>query len=423
MGRPIPLLLAFGLAASRAGREIDPNQPLSESTERPMSNRTYEERLVKDHPAEPLEGHNVVVFERVGKAGEKFLTILPPGTPLKRGLLGLVRQPRYFAVAVDASADLHLDVREHVVLEDDEAHSFELLLDLYYSVSDPRLLAGYRDGDPLGRLGRRARQAIGRDLAQLQWTEIVYAFGVSVQEVLRHRLPGLKAFAAGYGIALRTVEVGRLLPEVYTAPAARTAAELDQISRSERVDLARMEAARRIGDARNLHALGSADMDAAAQDVRDTARVRAAVVDGRVHAVGRVAGDVSTPDEFRAVFQGGIQPGPDPFAAPETLPGFAPEGPTALPPATGGLLALLHQVVSATQSVGGPETRLELRSALLHLVAEVLLEDRAEEEVRARYAERARQLFAPLDQSLVPHELAALRALSDPRELERSLRG
>src|SRR4051812_38330478 len=222
-----------------------------------MSTHPYEERLVKAPPAEPLEGHNVVVFERVGTAGEKFLTILPPGTPLKRGLLDLVRQPRYFAVAVDASADLHLGVRAQVVLEDDEAHSFELLLDLYYAVSDPRLLAGYRSGDPLGRLGQRARQAMGRDLAQLQWTEIVYGFGVSAQEVLRNRLPELKAFAAGYGIALRTVEVGRLLPEAYTAPAAQTAAELDQISRGERVELARMEAERRKGDAATLHTLGS----------------------------------------------------------------------------------------------------------------------------------------------------------------------
>jgi len=387
-----------------------------------MSNRTYEERLVRDHPAEPLEGHNVVVFERVGTAGERFLTILPPGTPLKRGLLDLVRQPRYFAVAVDASADLHLGARTQVVLEDDEAHSFELLLDLYYSVSDPRLLAGYRNGDPLGRLGRRAHQTIGRDLAQLQWTEIVYGFGISAQEVLRHRLPELKALAAGYGIALRTVEVGRLLPEVYTAPAAQTAAELDQISRGERVDLARIEAARRIGDAQNLHTLGNADLDAAAQDARDAARIRDAVVDGRVRAISRVAGDVSTPDEFQAVFQGSIQPGPTPFPPPGTLPGLGPDGPTTLPSATGGLLALLHQVVSATQSVSGSGTRLELRSALLHLVAEVLLGDLGEPAIRTRYAERARQLFAPLDQSLVPHELDALRALSDPLELEKSVR-
>jgi hypothetical protein len=387
-----------------------------------MSNLTFEERLVRDHPAEPLEGHNVVVFDRVGEAGEKFLTILPPGTPMKRGLLDLVRQPRYFGVAVDASPDLHLDVRDHVVLEDDEAHRVELLFDLYYSVSDPRLLAGHRNRDPLGQVGQRARQVIGRDVAQLQWAEIVYGFGVAAQEVLRHRLPELRAFAAAYGIALRTVEVGRLLPEEATAPARDTATRLDQISRDERVDLARMDAERRLGDARNLHTLGSADMDAAAQDARDAARVRTAAVDARIRAIGQVAGEVTTPDEFRAVFQGGIQPGAAPGAGPGMLPAFGGAPTAALAAGTGGLSALLQQVVSATQNVGGTSRRLELRSALLHLVAEVLLEDLGEPALRARYADRARQLFASLERSLVPQELDALRTLSDPAELERSLR-
>jgi hypothetical protein len=387
-----------------------------------MSNLTFEERLVRDHPAEPLEGHNVVVFDRVGEAGEKFLTVLPPGTPMKRGLLDLVRQPRYFGVAVDASPDLHLDVREHVVLEDDEAHRMELLFDLYYSVSDPRLLASHRNRDPLGQVGQRARQVVGRDVAQLQWTEIVYGFGVAVQEVLRYRLPELRTFAAGYGITLRAVEVGRLLPEEATAPARDTATRLDQISRDERVDRARMDAERRLGDARNLHTLGSADMDAAAQDARDAARVRAAAVDARIRVIGQVAGEVTTPDEFRAVFQGSIYPATAPGAAPGMLPGPGTVSTPALTAGAGGLSGLLQQVVSATLSVGRSGRRLELRSALLHLVAEVLLEDLGEPAVRARYADRARELLGPIERTLVPQELDALRALSDPVELERSLR-
>jgi hypothetical protein len=389
-----------------------------------MSNLTFEERLVQDHPAEPLEGHNVVVFERVGEAGEKFRTILPPGTPLKRGLLErLWPQGRYFALAVDASPDLHLDVREHVVLEDEEAHRFDLLLDLYYSVSDPRLLASLRNRDPLGLVSARARQVIGRDVRQLQWTGIVFGFAVSAQEVLGRRLTGLTAFAAGYGIALRTVEVGRLLPEEATRPAAEEERELDKISRGERVAVAGMDSGRRIADAANLHTLGGAEMDAAAQDVRDAARIRAAAVDGRVRAIGAVAGEVSTPDEFRAVFQGSIHPGGASGARPGMLPGPGTPPTATLTAGTGGLSALLQQVVSATQNVSGSGKRLELRAALLHLVAEVLLEDLGEPAVRTRYADRARQLFAPVERSLAPHERDALRALSDPAELEKSLRG
>ncbi|HEX9938233.1 MAG TPA: hypothetical protein VGB15_13955 [Longimicrobium sp.] len=389
-----------------------------------MSNQTFEERLARDYPAEPLEGHNVVVFERVGESGEKYRTILPPGTPLKRGLLErLWPQGRFFAVAVDASPELHLDVNQHVVLDDEEAHRFDLLLDLYYSVSDPHLLASLRNRDPLGLLAERARQVIGRDVKQLRWTEIVFGFAVSAQEILRHRLPELRTFAAAYGLALRTVEVGRLLPEEATRPAADEERELDRIRRGERVTVAGMDSARRISDAANLHTLGSAEMDAAAQEVRDAARIRAAAVDGRVHAIGAVSGEISTPDEFRAVFQGGIHSGGAPGATPGILPGPGASPTAALTAGAGGLSALLQQVVSATQNVSGSGKRLELRSALLHLVAEVLLEELGEPAVRTRYAERARQLFAPLERTLVPHELDALRALSDPVELERSLRG
>jgi hypothetical protein len=135
-----------------------------------------------------------------------------------------------------------------------------------------------------------------------------------------------------------------------------------------------------------------------------------------------VAGEVGTPDEVRAVFRGGILPGAPPAAGPGMLPGPG-ASPTAAPTVgAGGLSVLLHQVVSATQNVGGSGRRLELRSALLHLVAEVLLEDLGDPAARARYADRARQLFASLERTLGPHELDALRALSDPVELERSLR-
>jgi len=389
-----------------------------------MSNQTFEERLVRDHPAEPLEGHNVVVFERVGGSGERFRTILPPGKPLKRGLLErLWPQGRFFAVAVDASPDLHLDVSQHVVLEDEEAHRFDLLLDLYYSVSDPHLLASLRNRDPLRMVAERARQVIGRDVRQLQWTEVVFSFSVSAQEILQHRLQELKGFAAGYGIALRSLEVGRLLPEEATTDALQHEKDLARISRDERVGLAMRESSRRLKDAENLHALGGADLDAAAQDVRDAARVRAAAVDARIGAIGVLGSQVTTPDEFRATFQGSIQPGGASGAAPGMLPGAGVSSTAALTAGAGGLSVLLQQVVSATQNVSGSGKRLELRSVLLHLVAEVLLEELGEPAVRTRYAERARQLFASLERSLVPHELDALRALSDPVELERALRG
>ncbi|HEX8673353.1 MAG TPA: hypothetical protein VF710_15770 [Longimicrobium sp.] len=388
-----------------------------------MSNQTFEECLVKNWPAEPLEAHNVVVFERVGESGEKFRTILPPGTPLKRGLLDrLWPQGRFFAVAVDASPDLHLEANEHVVLEDEEAHRFELLLELYYSVSDPHLLASHRNRDPLRLIAKRARQLVGRDVRQLQWTEIVFSFAACTQDVVRNRLPELKTFAASYGIALRSLEVGRLLPEDATEDARTHEKTLRRINRKEEVGKAERESARRLADADSLHTLGGAEVDAAAQEARDAARIRAAAVDARIRAIGQVAGEVSTPAEFQRVFSGGVDPagkeGGGARAA--MLGGSGAHG--ALPAATSGLGGLLHQIVAATQNVGGSGKRLELRATLLHLIAEVLLEDLGDAAVCTRHADRARQLLATLNGGLAPEELDALKMLADPVALGKALR-
>lgn len=392
-----------------------------------MSNQTFEERLVRDHPAEPLEGHNVVVFERVGESGEKFRTVLPPGTPLKRRLLErLWPQHPFFAVAVDASPELHLDVSQRLVLEDEEAHRFDLLLDLSYSVGDPYLLASLRNRDPLGMMAERARRVVGRDLRQLQWTEVVFAFAAAAQEIVRQRMPELRAFAASYGIALRSLEVARLLPEDATADARETEKDLGRISRDERISMARMEATRRLEDAENFHTLGAAELDTSAQEVRDAERIRAAVVDARIGVTGTLASKVTTPSELGQVFRGGLGPGAAEgrafAAAPSAFPGGGNGFAAALPPAAGGLPALLSQVASATQHVRGSGKRLELRAALLHLIAEVLLEDLGDPAVCARHANRARQLLASLDRSLAPTELDALHSLADPVALGKALR-
>src|SRR5215212_5838964 len=165
-----------------------------------MSNLTFEERL--------LEGHAVVVFERVGEAGERFHSILPPGTPLAkaRGLLAVFQaQVSYFAVAVNAAPELHLNFRERVVLDDEAGHGFDLLFDLSYAAGDPRALAGHRNHDPLQQVRERTGQLLARDVSQLDWAEVLYGFAARAQTLADQRFPELRAFAAGYGIALHGV--------------------------------------------------------------------------------------------------------------------------------------------------------------------------------------------------------------------------
>lgn len=395
-----------------------------------MSNLTFEKQLVKEHTPEPLEGHTVVVFERVGEAGERFHGILPPGTPLAkaRGIRAMFRpQVHYFAIAVNAAPELHLRFREHVVLDDEAGHSFDLLLDLAYAASDPRVLAGHRNHDPLRRVRERAGQLLARDVSQLDWTGVLYGFTSTAQSLADQRLPELRAFAAGYGIALHGVELGKLLPEEAVAPARRTAEELAQIGRDERVAIAREEAQRRVRDTANLQLLGGAELDAAAQDVRDAARLRAAEVDGHVHAIGTVAGSIRTPDEYRAVFPGRRHDGGDPGTMPTAHRGLGTgtsgNGGNLLSAPRGGLGELLHQVVLATQGIRQTAKRQELRAALLHLLAEVQLEDLGDPSTLARHADRAGNLLATPAPGLLPDDVDILRALANPDHLQSFLAG
>lgn len=388
-----------------------------------MNNLTFEEGLLKERAAEPLEGHHVAVFERIGRSGERFHTLLPPGTPLKAGLLGWLRSREgYFGIAVDAAAELHLDFREHVVLSDDAAHRFDLLADLYYAAADPRLLASHRNRDPLRQLRERVRQVAARELSQMQWSTIVYDFPAAAEALAVRHLPVLQAFAAGYGIALHGVELRRLLPEVDTDPVRQGDADLAENERETRLKLARLESERRLRDAGNLHTLSGAEMDALAEEVREGQRRRAALVDVQIQGMRQVAATIDTHERYRAVFQGDVRS----VAAPAPLPApGSPEAgrdPAALPPASGGLAAVLQRIVHATGNVPGTAKRQEIRSALLHLTAEVLMEEMGDEAVRQRYAERVRERVGSLGGALPPEEMDALAGLADPNALERALR-
>src|SRR5688500_2496683 len=102
-----------------------------------MSNLTFEHRLLKEHPPEPLEGHAVVVFRRVGKTGEEFHSILLPGVaPVKQRLRRAVGESAgYFAYAVDTAPERHLEFSERMRLGDD-AREFDVDFELAYAVSD-----------------------------------------------------------------------------------------------------------------------------------------------------------------------------------------------------------------------------------------------------------------------------------------------
>jgi esterase/lipase superfamily enzyme len=178
-----------------------------------MSNLTFDEKLIREHTPEPLEGHTVVVLERVGDLGEKFHSLLEPGAERpRRGLLFFLRKPdTYFAFAVDASRSRSLSFTEHVVMED-RPHELDLHFSLWYRVVDPQLLVATRESDPLQRVRSHVAEVVTREIAELPWSEVWHSFRATSESVVCSTLAKLKSFARDYGISIASLRLRAKLP-------------------------------------------------------------------------------------------------------------------------------------------------------------------------------------------------------------------
>jgi hypothetical protein len=416
-------------------------------------NLTIEEGLLKQHTAEPLEGHNVVVFEKVGTAGEKIHSVLPPGSP--RARVGLVRTvlgktDPFFAYAVDASPERLLTFTEHVVLAD-HAHEFDLVFDLAYGVADPRVVAGERNKDPLSRVRRFAGEVVVREVSQLPWDEVRFSFRLAGESVVQTELARINRFAADYGVEVLSLALEARLSQ-RDVELAQKHAEAERKKESfgidARVRIAAVSAGEEVkieerssGHRVSQHDLGlrlaGADLEQAAAMVAGNAEMQRALVSAAVDAVKRVGGTISTPEELlaglnavRSIVGGGagIGAGGIPGVGGGYgglgnghLPGLgngAAGGMPALPAATPGPLSIvLAELVAATDGVRIRMQKQALRVALLHLVAEALAGDQADAAAEARHGKRARELIDALDPAPAGEALDALRRLADPEHL------
>lgn len=178
-----------------------------------MRNLTFDEGLLKEHPPEPLDGHAVVVFRRAGDTGEVFHSILLAGaTPPKTRRRPVKREPAgYFACAVDTSPERHL--RFHVKMRVVEfLGELDVMLDLAYAVSDPRVLAQARKVDPLRKVRDNARRVARREVERLPPEAAWEAVEGNMREVEGDGVQELREFAGAYGIAIRSLRFTVHLP-------------------------------------------------------------------------------------------------------------------------------------------------------------------------------------------------------------------
>lgn len=410
-------------------------------------NLTIEEGLLKQHTAEPLEGHNVVVFEKVGFAGEKVHSVIPPGAPkAKVGIVRTVlgRTDPFFAYAVDASPERLLDFSEHVVLAD-HGHELDLLFVLEYGVADPRLLACERNKDPLRRIRDYTARIIGPAVRLLPWDDVRFSFQRAGELIVQRELARINQIAAACGLHVLSVGLEARLsePDVQLAKKRsegerkKESYQIDSgvriaaVNASEQAKLVEQSSTHRLGQHEMGLQLEGAAMSQAVAALRGSAQMQQSLLNAATGAIERVGGTISTPQELleglnvvRGVVSGG-------YGAPGAMeggngygsagnghgPGLGtghPAGMQALPAAAAGpLSALLGELVATTDIVRIRAQKQALRAALLHLAAYVVADDPGDAGAEARHAQRARELIDNLDPAPPGEALEALRRLAD----------
>lgn len=143
-----------------------------------MPNLTLEQRLVKPALAvNPVPGHDLVVFRRLGGGGLRFHSLLGPNDRL--GLLDkllLSLNSRAYAVTRDQNLRHKVFVAGQTA---DPVGRFTLDLTLALRVFDPQTLVEKLESDPLGRLEREVRDVLGRVASRMDWSDVqtpVYDF-------------------------------------------------------------------------------------------------------------------------------------------------------------------------------------------------------------------------------------------------------
>jgi hypothetical protein len=389
-----------------------------------MENLTMAQKIIRSHAGlDPLAGYALVVYEQTGASGEEFRGVLKPGARFKKpkagltGLLHLRQAHNYLAIAVNLAPELRFTFNEHFTL-DDQLHEFDMVFELAYYVTDPETVATTRNEDPLRQLRDEVIRLIGRLLIRADWKEVRHNFRALERRVVADAWEELTNYATKLGFGLKDIGLRARLPEKeievdvlrenLTRQAQKHKIEQETV-REKQSESSKTEDQRR----QREHKIQEDDEDNRArrrekeldnrrrilhkEDEVDAfeqrRRLREGITEASITAFDNVAKNISTPAELQDginVLQ--LTPGVSGSTGhanvtppANLLGGHAHD----YPPAGADLdwLVVLSQDLAEINRWSYPfEQMRAVNSAVLHIVAELLLDDHADEETLNRYA-------------------------------------
>ena len=204
-----------------------------------MPNLTLDQRLVKPAlDANPVPDHDLVVFRKVGGGGLRFHSLLGPRDKLRlidKFLLGA----NVTVYAVTRDQNLRYKVMVPALKSADHVGPFTLDLTLALRITDPRLLVEKLESDPLGRLEKEVREVLGRVASRMEWSDVqapvcdfeAHLLSTTVMNETEKRtasLVFLQGFAVELGLEIKSIQVSRQLPAEVGGAARVLMRELEQ---------------------------------------------------------------------------------------------------------------------------------------------------------------------------------------------------
>jgi|GEM_PF-5028834 len=342
-------------------------------------NVTFEEHVIRNHPAEPLAplaGHVVVVFERIG-AGEEFRFELQDGQgPPKRStpwdrFFG--KQPEYSAYAVTTEQQRTTRVPATITMDTD-LHALKLAIDIVYRVGEPRRVAERRLQDPIGKIRDEAARLIVPEFARTDWEKIRADFRGVEKAVVFTVLGRVQRFASDYGIFVTEVSMNPARNEKRLTVAEDEALEDDLVYQRDK---------RRAANERETQAT---DFENHGLKVKaDNALRYDSIVDATartlVKAIEQAGTAIHSPKDL-AVAVGTIRDAIEALrdvsngaGAQTSLPVLTSKA--ALAAGQTGAAIVIAELLGETEGMSWPsrEIKKKLQGATLHLVAELLMPD------------------------------------------------
>lgn len=176
--------------------------------------------VIPNVAAAPMEGYNVVVFEEV-QGGTKFKTIIRPmDNPLKKKLTIISPTPTYNCFAVSLDINLNFDFSTEIMLNLQYQH-FILTCNVYFQVSDPKLLATFFKRDPINRIKEEIKKKIQENIleSKIQIEDIQTNFFGSQEKLIPNStLTFIRNCAKNLGIIIKEINMTYKIPEKYNIP-------------------------------------------------------------------------------------------------------------------------------------------------------------------------------------------------------------